>query len=92
MKFPKPTPAAVRSAVRSYVIRKKLVASASGLVLGTGAVGLLALVYMLADRLVEWPIVVRLTGPLLGATTALGPRIIGNSRSRKAWMGRSCCD
>ena len=65
MKFPAHTPAAVRDAVAAYTMRRKLVACATALAAGAGAAGLIVLAYVLADRLFEWPIAGRMTGPVI---------------------------
>src|SRR5437016_5601658 len=80
MNFPAHTPAAVRDAVAAYANRRKLIACATALAVGAGAAGLVVLAYLLADRLVEWPIAGRVTGPAI-CLIALGVGLFAITRA-----------
>src|SRR5438105_3842059 len=80
MNFPAQTPAAVRDAVGAYSTRRKLIACTTALAACVGAAGLIALAYLLADRLVEWPAAGRVTGPAI-CLFALGVGLFAIARA-----------
>lgn len=70
MNFPPQTPAAVRTAVTAYSTRHKFVTIYTLAGFSIGTLSLITLAYLLTDRFVEMPVLLRATGLLLVVVAA----------------------